>query len=87
MSAVVPAVIIAIATYASGSPLWWLAIALAVVVLLPIVLVIQAFVAAQSSTYWTIAFRRLEIEQPRAYAYPPPQVPQSPLPPHGLAPG
>jgi hypothetical protein len=72
---VVPAVLIAFATYASGSPLWWLAIAISVVILLPIVLVIGAFLAAQNSTYWTLAFRRLEIDQP-AYAYAP--VPQPP---------
>jgi hypothetical protein len=76
---VLPAGVIAVAAYASGSPVWWLVIVLAVVILLPIVLVIQAFVAAQNSTYWTLAFRRLEIDQPAlAYAYPPPQVPQPP---------
>jgi hypothetical protein len=84
---VAPAAIIAFAAYASGSPAWWLAVVLAALILLPILLVIQAFLAAQSSTYWTIAFRRLEIDQPRAYAYPPPQVPQPPPPPQGLTAG
>lgn len=79
---VVPAVVFAFAAYASGSSVWWLVIVFAVLILLPIVLVIQAFVAAQNSTYWTLAFRRLEIDVPAlAYAYPPPQVPQ---PPPGL---
>jgi hypothetical protein len=82
---VVPAAAIAFATYASGSPVWWLAVVLAFLILLPILLVAQAFLAAQSSTYWTLAFRRLEIDQPRAYAYPPQQVPQTPPPPAGAA--
>jgi hypothetical protein len=79
---VVPAVVIGFAAYASGSSAWWLVIVLAALILLPIFLVISAFLAAQSSTYWTLAFRRLEIDQP-AYAYgsPPPQVQQ---PPPGL---
>jgi hypothetical protein len=76
---VVPAVVIAFAAYASGSSAWWFVIVLAALILLPIFLVISAFLAAQSSTYWTLAFRRLEIDQP-AYAYgsPPPQVQQQP---------
>jgi len=51
-------------------------------ILLPVLLVISAFLAAQSSTYWTLAFRRLELDRPPvyAYAYPPPQV----QPPPGL---
>jgi hypothetical protein len=77
---VVPAVVLTVALYASGSSTWWLVIVLAVLILLPVLLVISAFLAAQSSTYWTLAFRRLEIERPPvyAYAYPPPQVPQPP---------
>jgi hypothetical protein len=77
---VAPVAILAVALYASGSPAWVLVIVLAVLVLLPILLVISAFLAAQSSTYWTLAFRRLEIERPPAYAYayPPPQIPQQP---------
>jgi hypothetical protein len=79
---VLPAGVIAFGAYASGSSAWWLVIVLAAVILLPIFLVISAFLAAQSSTYWTLAFRRLEIDQ-AAYAYgsPPPQVQQ---PPPGL---
>jgi hypothetical protein len=78
---VLPAVVIAIGAYASGSSVWWLVIVFAVLILLPVLLVISAFVAAQGSTYWTLAFRRLEIDRPAyAFAYPP-QVPQ---PPPGL---
>jgi len=80
---VAPVAILAVALYTSDSSAWVLVIALAVLVLLPILLVISAFLAAQSSTYWTLAFRRLEIERPPAYsyAYPPPHIPQ---PPPGL---
>jgi hypothetical protein len=79
---VLPAGVIAFGAYASGSSTWWLVIVLAALILLPIFLVISAFLAAQTSTYWTLAFRRLEIDQP-AYVYgtPPPQVQQ---PPPGL---
>ena len=79
---VVPAVLITIAAYASHSSAWWLVIVLATVVLLPVFLVIGAFLSAQGSTYWTLAFRRLEIDRPPAYAYayPSPQVPQPPQP-------
>lgn len=76
---VLPAVAIAFGAYASGSSVWWLAIVFAVLILLPIVLVIQAFVAAQNSTYWTLAFRRLEIDQP-AYAYAPAPQPPPAMP-------
>jgi hypothetical protein len=79
---VLPAGVIAFGAYASGSSAWWLVIVIAAVILLPIFLVISAFLAAQRSTYWTLAFRRLEIDQPAfAYGSPPPQVPQ---PPPGL---
>ena len=33
---------------------------------------------AQGSTYWTLAFRRLDIDYAPAYAYPVPQAPPSP---------
>ena len=50
-------------------------IALGVLVLLPLALVVQGFVAAQGSTYWTVAFRRLDVD------YPPPAQPVSAPPP------
>ena len=67
-------------------------IALAVIILLPVYLVVAGFLAAQSSTYWTLAFRRLDLEQAPAYYYqsqqpapqtppqPPPQPPPPPVP-------
>jgi hypothetical protein len=55
----------------------------AVIVFLPISLVIGGFLAAQSSTYWTLAFRRLEIDRPPVVYQPyfppagPPAAPQA----------
>ena len=56
---------------------------LAAVILVPIYLVIAGFLAAQSSTYWTLAFRRLDLEQVPAYSYQyqQPSPPQAPPPP------
>jgi hypothetical protein len=50
------------------------------IVVLPVALVVQGFVAAQSATYWTLAFRRLDLDYPPAPAYsyqplPPPAPP------------
>ena len=52
--------------------------------LLAISLVIQGFFGAQSSTYWTLAFRRLDLDYAPAPAYqfqPPPGPPAPPPPP------
>lgn len=72
---VLPAIFLGVSAYLSGSGLFWLVLAIAIVILLPIVLVVEGFVVAQSSTYWTLAFRRLEIDRAPAFAYPQPQVP------------
>jgi hypothetical protein len=49
------------------------------IIFIPIVVVVSAFFAAQSSTYWTLAFRRLDLDYAPAYAYPVvPQAPPSP---------
>lgn len=72
----IPLFIAGAAAYASGSGTLWLVIGLGLVVLLPVTLIIGAFFSAQDSTYWTLAFRRLELDQPPAYYYgyqPPPQ--------------
>jgi hypothetical protein len=64
----------AAAAFASSAALA-IVILLSVLILLPILLLVGGFLAAQSSTYWTLAFRRLEIDPaPAAYplAYPPP---------------
>lgn len=59
---VIPLFIGGLAAYSSGLPLLWLVIVLAVLVALPIILVAEAFVVAVGSTYWTVAFRRLDID-------------------------
>ncbi len=72
----IPLFIAGAAAYASGSGTLWLVIGLGLVVLLPVTLILGAYFAAQDSTYWTLAFRRLELDQPHAYQYgyqPPPQ--------------
>jgi hypothetical protein len=49
------------------------------IVFIPIAVVVAGFFAAQGSTYWTLAFRRLDIDYAPAYAYPvAPQAPPSP---------
>lgn len=59
--------------FAGGVSWFW--VALVAVIAFPIFLVIAAYFAAQSSTYWTLAFRRMDVEYAPPYAYPPPQVP------------
>jgi hypothetical protein len=66
---VVPAVFAGAAAYTAGSPWLGLVIAFAVLILLPVVLVVEGFLAAQMSTYWTVAFRRLELDQPPPSGY------------------
>lgn len=73
-----PTLFIGIAGYTTGSPLFWIALVVAAVILVPIVLVVDGFVIAQSSTYWTLAFRRLEIDEAPAYRYVPATPPVMP---------
>ncbi len=57
-------------------------VVLAAIILLPVYLVVAGFLAAQGSTYWTLAFRRLDFDHAPAYAYPTaPYPPASPAPP------
>jgi hypothetical protein len=67
--------------YANSSAIVPLAI-LGVIVVLPFSLLIQGFVAAQSATYWTLAFRRLDLDYPppvmAAYQPVPPPPPPAP---------
>ncbi len=73
----IPLFVAGAAAYASGSGTLWVVILVGVLVLLPVTLIAGAFLAAQDSTYWTLAFRRLELDQPPAYYYgyqPPPQA-------------
>ena len=75
---VIPITVAGIAAYASGSALFWVVVIVGTVILLPIALVVGGFINAQSSTYWTMAFRRLEIDQAPAYGYIPAAPPVSP---------
>jgi hypothetical protein len=79
----VPLVLVGAAiAYANNSAIVPL-ILVGILILLPISLAIQGFLAAQSATYWTLAFRRLDIDYPPAPApsYPPLQAPPPPATP------
>lgn len=66
-----PFVGIAATAIASGSGAGIAAGALAAIVLAAIFILIAAFLAAQSSTYWTLAFRRLDLDYaPAPMTYP-----------------
>ena len=68
VSALLLAPFAAIAIFASsGNSLAMVALGLTVaIIFVPIFLVIAGFFAAQTSTYWTLAFRRLDVEYPTA---------------------
>ena len=55
---------------ATGTGALWAVVALGVIILVPLYLVVAGFLAAQGSTYWTLAFRRMDIDYAPAYAYP-----------------
>jgi hypothetical protein len=69
--------ILAVAVSSVGGTINALAFVLILIPILPIALVVQGFLSAQSSTYWTLAFRRMELDPTQQYYYqgpPPPQV-------------
>ena len=76
----VPFALIGVALFASGSAAVVPLIVVGVVILLPIVLIVQGFLTAQGSTYWTLAFRRIDLEPPTPSYYQPVQ-PAPPPPP------
>ena len=76
----VPFALIGVALFASGSAAVVPLIVVGVLILLPIVLIVQGFLTAQGSTYWTLAFRRIELEPPTPSYYQPVQ-PAPPPPP------
>lgn len=61
--AAIPLIVGVIGLFASGSSGWWGLIVIGLLIEIPVALVVAGFAGAQSSTYWTLAFRRLEIDQ------------------------
>jgi hypothetical protein len=59
-----PALGAGLAAYSGGPPVFWAVVVVSVPILLAAGLVVTGFVVTQSSTYWTMAFRRLELDQP-----------------------
>jgi hypothetical protein len=58
----IPFFLIGAAMLATGSGAVWVVVVIAVLLFLPVSLVIGGFLAAQGSTYWTLAFRRLDLD-------------------------
>lgn len=56
--------LVLLAFNAAGGGASWAWVALGAVIAIPVTLVISGFFAAQNSTYWTVAFRRLDVEYP-----------------------
>ena len=79
----IPFVFAGIAVGSSNSGAILPLVILGVLVLLAISLIIQGFLGAQSSTYWTLAFRRLDLEDApvQTYQFQPPPGPPAPPPP------
>ena len=75
-----PLAIVGAALFASGSAAVGPLIVVGVLILLPIGLVVSGFLSAQSSTYWTLAFRRIDLEAPQPYYFQPAQPAQPPPP-------
>lgn len=69
--------------FTTGSGFGIVLIAVGVLILLPVLFLVSGFLSAQASTYWTLAFRRLEIDQAPAFGY---QYPYSPSQPGPAAP-
>jgi len=80
----VPLIFVGVAIGSSNSAAVLPLVILGGLVLIAISLVIQGFLGAQGSTYWTLAFRRLDLDYAPAPAYqfqPPPGPPAPPPPP------
>jgi hypothetical protein len=71
---VVPAVLLGVGAYATGTSLLWVAVAVVGLIVFAAALTLGGFTEAQGSTYWTLAFRRLEIEQAPVPGYVFPQA-------------
>lgn len=60
----------------NGSSAAWPLIVIGSLFLLIVALPVIGFTSAQMSTYWTLAFRRMDVEYPPSYPYQPPQAAQ-----------
>ncbi len=56
----------------NGSSGLWVIVVIGLLIVVPLFLLVSAFLAAQASTYWTLAFRRLDLDPapPTAFAAP-----------------
>ncbi len=56
----------------NGSSGLWVIVVIGLLIVVPLFLLVSAFLAAQASTYWTLAFRRLDLDpaSPTAFAAP-----------------
>ena len=71
----IPLIVTGAIAAAAGSGALVVVILVAIVIFLPVIFIVAGFLSAQSSTYWTLAYRRLEIDAAPAvypYAYPAP---------------
>jgi hypothetical protein len=76
---VVPFVTVAALAGSGGSAAGVILAAVIAIIFVPVFVVVYGFIAAVMSTYWTLAFRRLDLDYAPAYAYPAtPQAPPSP---------
>ena len=76
---VVPFVTVAALAGSGGSGAGLILATVIAIIFVPVLVVVYGFVAAVMSTYWTLAFRRLDLDYAPAYAYPvAPQAPPSP---------
>jgi len=73
----VPLLLIAGAAATNSSAPTFALIVIGAVLLIPLSLVVGGFLAAQSATYWTLAFRRLDLD-PQPLAPPPPPLEPQP---------
>lgn len=76
-----PVLIALSAAAASGSGAFWVILVIAIIVSIPIYVVVDGFLGAQGSTYWTLAYRRLDVDYAPAYGYqamPPASPPPAP---------
>src|SRR3989441_10856869 len=76
----IPLAVIGAVLFASGSAPVWPLVVIGILILLPITLIVEGYLAALSSTYWTLAFRRIDLELPQPYYFQPAQ-PVPPPPP------